>query len=104
MIPLLVTTLVIGGILFFPLFIVPFAFIWHLVYLLLFALILLVVAKVMGKDLSYSQIYQLSLHGLTVPIVITLLLGLFNVSFPFLYSLIFIVWMGIVIHDLKYKV
>lgn len=102
MIPLFVTVLVIGGILLFPLFIVPFAFIWHLVYLLFLAAILLVLAKLMGKNFSYSQIYQLSLHGLTVPIIITLLLGLFNISFPLLYSLIFIVWMGIVIHDLHY--
>ncbi len=62
--------------------------VWYMFYLLIFSPILLLVAKIMKKDLSYSQIYRLGMHAITLPILITTF-----VHFPLLFSLILLVFM-----------
>ncbi|HTK03249.1 MAG TPA: DUF1189 family protein [Alphaproteobacteria bacterium] len=64
---------------------------WYLFYLLIFSVVLLIAAKLLKKDLSYSQVYKLGMHAVTLPILITLL-----VHFPLLFSLILLVFMIIV--------
>ncbi|MBI3396866.1 DUF1189 family protein [Candidatus Woesebacteria bacterium] len=67
-----------------------------MIYLLISSLILLLIVKIMKKAYSYSQIYRMSIHGLTLPILISFVLGIFSVSIPFLYTIVFLVFMIIV--------
>lgn len=71
-------------------------------YLLFMTLILLIIAKLMKKNLGYGQIYKLSLHGLTIPIVISFIADLFNYTLPTLsYTAIFILIMVVVFSRLN---
>lgn len=47
-----------------------FALTGKLIYVLIMALIFLIIAKVLKKDLTYKKIYVLSLFGLTLPVIV----------------------------------
>lgn len=83
---------------FLSIFLLPFlgasmAMIGKLVYLLITSLIVLLVIKIMKKTYSYSQIYRISMHGLTLPILISFVLGLFGINIQFLYTIVFTIFM-----------
>lgn len=66
--------------------------------ILITSLLLFFLAKIMKKNLSYGKIYQLSLHALTLPILLGLVARLANFPLPgFVSALILLVFMGIVI-------
>lgn len=74
----------------------PFIMAWaslvsKLIYLLLASVLVLLLAKIMKKQLSYGQIYRLCMHGLTLSILVSTVF-----SFPFLSTIILLVWMAIV--------
>lgn len=56
--------------------------IWNLVWFLVIALIVLLITKLMKKKISFGKIYQMSLHAVTLPIIINLILGFFGASIP----------------------
>jgi len=62
-----------------------FLLIGKLILVFVVALLLLVVSKVLKKDLTYLQIYKMSLFGLTLPILIETL----NSHLTFLYDSVF---------------
>ncbi len=69
----------------------------YLGYLLITSVFLLIVAAVMGSKLSYGRIFSLSLYGLTLPIVMSTILGLLGTMPMFLFSIIFLGFMVIVV-------
>lgn len=87
-----------------PFFVMSVALSGYMLYLLFLTLVLWIIAKTMKKDLSYGKTYQLSLHGLTLPILISSLISLFGKAFPFLFSAIFLVFMIVVIKELPSKI
>jgi len=75
-----------------------------LIYLLFFCLILLVICRLLKISLNYKKIYQLSFHGLTIPIFISTLSAWFNFTLPpFSYSLIFLLIMTVILYQFKEK-
>ncbi len=70
-------------------------------YLAVFSIIFLIIAKIMKKQLSYQKIFQLGMHALTLPIIIDLIQNLFHFYIPFIYPVIFIAWMMIIISKLE---
>src|SRR3989338_3781708 len=76
---------------------------WYMFYLLFAVLIVWVIAQIANRKLRYGQLYHLSLHGLTLPLLVTTITGKIGLSFPFLFSLIFLVWMGAVLMALPKK-
>lgn len=57
----------------------------------------LVLGKVMNKKLTYSTLYRLGMHAITVPILATYFLQFFGISVPFLFPLVFVGWIGVVL-------
>lgn len=99
--PKLIDTFVIGGLLLLPFF-------WGLFWLLgtLFGLIFLtilvwIMEKIVKTSFRYKTLFRLGMHGVTWGILFSFLLDITNQSVPYLYNLIFIVWMGFVLHKLK---
>jgi hypothetical protein len=75
--------------------------VWKLVYLLVWALPLWLLAKILKKKLSYGETYRLSMHGLTLPLLIGFGLTLLGLYLPFVYTIAFVVWMVIVLVKIK---
>lgn len=69
----------------------------RLVYMLIFALVILAVARIKKADLNYKKSYQAGLHLMTLPIIVTSILGgvsaltKTDISIPFLFSAIFLI-------------
>lgn len=90
----------------FSIVVAPFAIagIWlvgKMYFLVIFSIVVFVFAKFMKKELNYSKSYRLSIHGASLPTVVVFLLGLFNLQFAGLYTLVFIGWMIAVIRKIK---
>ncbi len=84
-----------------PLIGAGFLWLWMLLYLAVFTLPVWALSGLMGRRLSYGKIWQISLFGLTLPLLVTLVQQMIpNFSVPFLFSLIFLVWMGVVLSKL----
>ena len=71
-----------------------------LTYLSFVSLVVLLLAKLMKKPVGYGAVYRLGMHGLTVPIFLSLVLGAFGVRVPLLFTAVFLVWMGVVLSRL----
>lgn len=87
---------------FYPLIAGSLGFLFRLIFLLPASLILFIFVKLLKKNLSFAKTYQMSLHGATVPTVIS-----FVFSFPSLYPYVstlswiaFFVFMFVVISRL----
>jgi hypothetical protein len=72
-----------------------FSYSWRLAYLLIFAILVWIIAKLKKVDMGYKKSYQLGLHLLTMPVIVTFLLEavlkLTGTSFniPYLFSILF---------------
>jgi len=75
--------------------------VWKLVYLLVWALPLWILTKILKKKLSYGETYRLSMHGLTLPLLIGFALSLLGLYLPFIYTIVFVFWMVIVLVKIK---
>ncbi|MFA9288498.1 MAG: DUF1189 family protein [Weeksellaceae bacterium] len=88
-------------------FIVPFifsfiVFIWKLFYLLIATVVVKGIAMIFKVPYTYQQLYQLGMHALTIPIMLTFLMQLFVIVPPFmLYTAAFMLWMVIVLNKLS---
>ena len=75
----------------------------YMLYLILPVFILWIISKLMKKGLAYGKVFQLSMHGLTLPILISALITLYGKSFPFLFSIIFFGFMIFVLSRIPGK-
>lgn len=87
---------------FYPLIAGSLGFLFRLIFLLPATLVLFIVVKLLKKDLTFAKTYQMSLHGATIPAVIS-----FVFAFPGLYPyisiaswIVFFVFMFVVISKL----
>lgn len=99
--PLAVTAVFVFLLLFVPIFGSLFSLTGALLYLLVLTLIVNLISKFMKLSLSYSQTYRLGMHGLTFPLIFSLLKSLIGITVPYTYTLPFILWMIIVFTQLK---
>ncbi len=101
--PALITTVVVLLIVVVPFVYAGFRLLWVLAYLLLATLAVWLIATLLGKKLTYGQLYRLSLYGVTLPILVTLVVPFIGFAIPLLFSLIFLGWMGVVLAKLPKK-
>jgi len=80
-----------------PLFVAVFGLIGRLILLVFYSLLLFIMAKLLKKSLIYKNVYQMSMHGLTISILISTFLALINFSIPYVSLLAFLIWMAIVV-------
>ena len=74
----------------------------YLIYLLVTSLLLFLIAKASFGSFKYEEIYCLSFYGLTLPLLISALLGFVGLgSVPFIFSLIFGAFMLLVLSRLS---
>ena len=94
---------IIGGIIFFlllmtPLVILPLSIFEKLITILFFTSILYLITRFMRKELTFKQLFKLSMYGLTLPILVETGAVLLNASFPqFAFTSIFFLFMIIML-------
>ena len=89
---------------FYPLIRGVFGFVFEALFLLPATLVLFVGVKILKKKLTFAKTYQMSLHGATIPILISFLLSGLVVAYPFVSIiswLAFFVFMFVVISKLS---
>lgn len=95
--PELIDTFVVIGLILFPFF---GGLLWLLSTLFALSFLTLLVwlmAKILKTSYGYKTLFRLGMHGVTWPILFSFMLNITNQSVPYLYNLIFIVWMGFVL-------
>ncbi len=88
---------------FYPLLRGTFGFIFQTIFLLPAALVLFVGAKIAKRKLSFKKMYQMSLHGATIPVTLSFIFG-FSGLYPYISIvswLAFFVFMFVVISKLN---
>jgi len=80
-----------------PFLVAGFTLLGRMFTLLFSSLALLILAKIMKRDLNYGKIYQLSLHALTIPVVLTFVSVYFVFPVAWLNTVIFLAYMILVI-------
>jgi hypothetical protein len=75
---------------------------WALTLLWLFfgTALVWILSGIMRKNLGYAQLYKLGLYGITIPLIYKLLSIFLPVEYTGLSTLIYVVWMGIVLSKL----
>ncbi|OGJ58070.1 hypothetical protein A2881_05000 [Candidatus Peribacteria bacterium RIFCSPHIGHO2_01_FULL_55_13] len=102
-IPAIIFTLAVFAVLLLPWIAAPFILLGYLLYLLVFTLLAWVLAAIMSRKFTYGELYKLGMYGLTPAILIEWVLHWFHTGIAMLFSLIFLVTMGIVIHAFPKK-
>jgi hypothetical protein len=96
-IPQIVQSLMWFALLIWPFVGTVFNVVGKLSYLLFASLLLWLVSKIFKNNLTYTDIYRLGMHGLTLPIVVGFLLTLFDVRFQYIFTAGFLLWMVIIL-------
>lgn len=91
-IPSLLSALVVAGFLLLPFIGSAFAVFGYLLYLLVAATVAWGIAALMRRKIGYGNLYCLSLTALTAPILITFIVNRVGLSFPYLFSLLYLGW------------
>ncbi|SRR5260221_671191 len=95
LIVLVVLSLLVG-----PILAASFSLIGQLIYLLIFTIIFFIIVKLMKKDLSFKKLYQLCMHGSTLPILLSFVVSSVGVQMPFMLgSAILFVFMILVVNQ-----
>lgn len=79
-----------------PLFTAGLALGGRLMMLLFYSLLLFILAKILKRSLTYKNVYQMSMHGLTISVLISTFLMLINYNIPYVSLLGFLIWMIVV--------
>ena len=80
-----------------PLFMAGFNLLGKLIMLAVYSLPLIILAKLLKRSLTYKNVYRMSMHGLTVSVLISTFLALINFNLPYISLLAFLLWMIIVV-------
>lgn len=98
-IPAVVSFATVGMVLLFPWLVGLFSWIGAFVYLLFGTLVVWIISAVMKRPFAYGQLYALGLYGIMTPTLIQTILSMFGVHLPpFGFTLLFAVWMGVILH------
>lgn len=95
--PELIDTFVVIGLILFPFFGGLFWLFGTLFALSFLTLLVWLMEKILKTRYGYKTLFRLGMHGITWPILFSFMLNITNQSVPYLYNLIFIVWMGFVL-------
>jgi hypothetical protein len=83
-----------------PWFLAAFWLLWNLLYLLIAALVVWLIARLLRRTYTYGQLYRLSLYGLTLPVLVTWVAGFVDLEFTWFFTLVFLGWMAFVLSKL----
>lgn len=100
--PRIIIAVSIAILIFYPLLRGTLGFIFQAIFLLPAALVLFIGVKLLKKNLSFAKTYQMSLHGATIPVTLSFIIG-FSGLYPYISIvswLAFFVFMFVVISKL----
>ncbi|MBP9691252.1 DUF1189 family protein [Candidatus Woesebacteria bacterium] len=86
-----------------PFIVAAFSIMWMMVYLIVMTAILYIVMKSFKQSILFWKLYQMGMHGLSVPILATFIMTLLGFSFPFVFTSIFLLWMVIVLSKMEVR-
>ena len=100
--PRIIIAISIAILIFYPILRGTFGFIYQVIFLLPAALVLFIGAKMAKRNLTFAKTYQMSLHGATIPVTLSFLLGFSGLYFYVSIAswLAFFVFMFVVISKL----
>lgn len=75
----------------------------YLLYLLITTVLLLLLQHIVSREFTFSELYRLSLFGLTLPLILSVIKYLVPVHLPFAFTIIFFVWMIVILKRLPLK-
>lgn len=78
-----------------------FVTVGKLMYLLLLSFFIQFLSIIFGQKIPYKKVFQMSIHGLTVPIILSLFISIFGVDIPMVYTSSFLLWMVYVLSKIK---
>lgn len=84
-----------------PLFTAGLGLSGRLIMLLFYSLLLFILAKILKRSLTYKNVYQMSMHGLTISVLISMFLMLINYNIPYVSLFAFLIWMIVVVAKQK---
>gem|GEM_PF-3626052 len=100
-IPWIIGSVGIVALLILPWIMALFWSLWLLIYLVVFSLLSLLLSSIFKTTHSYGQLLILGMYVATIPIVLSMLLQLFGLSFQFAFSITFLIVMGLVLRNLS---
>jgi len=83
-----------------PFLVAGIGWVFYVAYLTILALLLKLLAMITGKPWSYGSLYRMSMYGLTPTLLIGFVFGQIGLHYPFLGTVIFLVWMGMMLQKL----
>lgn len=69
--------------------------------LIFLTILVWIMSKIIGVKLGYKALFRLGMHGVTWPILFSFLLDLTHQPIPYIFNLIFALWMGFVLFRMK---
>ena len=78
-----------------------FVLVGKLTYLLLLSFFIQFISIIFGQKIPYKKVFQMSIHGLTVPIILSLFISIFGADIPMVYTSSFLLWMVYVLTKIK---
>ncbi len=100
-IPRIAPFLLLAGVILIPFFGTLLSTAWQLMYLLFLTGIVFLISKVFHLNISFGKLYQLSMHGLTIPLALSFLMTMLGVYIPLVFTSSFLLWMVIIISKLE---
>lgn len=91
----------IGIVLIVPFIAAVFEFIRNVIIVAILSVITFLVALLLKINLSYTKVFQMGLHAVTVPVLIMLVLFFTGAIVPLLFAASFLLWMVIVLTQYK---
>lgn len=101
MIPKIAPFVLLAGIFVVPFLGMFFGAGWNLVYLLLLTVVVWMVSMAFRLKLGYWKLYQLGIHGMTLPMILVMLLASVNVYMPLVFTSAFLLFMVLVLSNLS---
>jgi hypothetical protein len=97
-IPAVIVGIAVIAVFLLPWFGAAFGVLGYLLYLLVFTLLVWAIAAMMGRKFTYGELYRLGFYGLTPAIIVGFVSHWLDLQFSMLFTLIFLITMGIVVH------
>lgn len=97
MLPMIAPWLLIAASLLIPILGSLIVVLWRMIILIILTGILLPVSMMFGNAYTYRDLYRMGMHGLTVPVILSLLLSLIGAMVPLAFASSFLLWMVIVL-------
>lgn len=93
--------LILSGIVLIPVIGALFQVVWLAIYLMFPVMILTIVASFFKLKVGFSEVYKMSVYGLTVPIIFTIFMSALGLNYPMIFTSSFLLWMVFVFSKME---